>query len=241
MPSPIVIADDHPLFRSALRRLLEEGPDVEVLAEANDGQEALELCRRFGPELVVMDVIMTGMDGIAATHAIKAEPPRISVLVMTASESMEHLAEAIRAGAAGYILKTASPQQITEAIHKVLKGESPLNQEIAMRLLMHLTNGKRERLEEVRVEQASEALTPNKERRRPLGALKRELSTREEEVLKLVVQGQSNQQIATNLLISTSTVKSHMRHISEKLGVCDRVQAAVRAVELGLLDKRDGG
>jgi DNA-binding NarL/FixJ family response regulator len=147
---------------------------------------------------------------------------------------------ALRAGAAGYILKTASPQQITEAIRKVLKGESPLNQEIVMRLLMHLTSEKREGLEEERVEQACEALT-SKERRRPLGALKRELSSREEEVLKLLVQGQTNQQIARNLLISTSTVKSHMRHISEKLGVCDRVQAAVRAVELGLLVEREGG
>jgi DNA-binding NarL/FixJ family response regulator len=213
---------------------------LEVVAEANDGQEALELCCRLEPDLVLMDVFMPGMDGIAASHAIKAEFPRISVLVMTASESMDHLAEALRAGAAGYILKTASPQQITEAIRKVLKGESPLNQEIVMRLLMHLTSEKREGLEEERVEQACEALT-SKERRRPLGALKRELSSREEEVLKLLVQGQTNQQIARNLLISTSTVKSHMRHISEKLGVCDRVQAAVRAVELGLLVEREGG
>src|SRR5215204_5875951 len=105
MPSRIVVADDHPLLRSALRSLLGESPDVEVVAEANDGQEALELCKRLKPELVLMDVIMPTMDGIEATRAIKAELPQTIVLMMTASENLDHLAEALRAGAGGYILK----------------------------------------------------------------------------------------------------------------------------------------
>jgi DNA-binding NarL/FixJ family response regulator len=239
MPSRIVIADDHPLLRSALRHLLEESPeDMEVVAEANDGQEALELCRRFEPELVLMDVIMPRMDGIEATRAIKAELPGTIVLVMTASESMEHLAEALRAGAAGYILKSASPQQITEAIRQVLQGESPLDHEVAMRLLVHLTNEKRKGQEEEEKEESvggvSEALT-SKERQAPPGALQRELSPREVEVLRLMARGHTNQQIARELLVSTSTVKNHVQRVLAKLGASDRTQAAVMATEMGLL------
>jgi DNA-binding NarL/FixJ family response regulator len=235
MPSRIVIADDHPLLRSALRRLLEESPeDVEVVAEAADGQETLELCRRFEPELVLMDVIMPRMDGIAATRAIKAELPRTIVLVVTASESIDHLAEALRAGAAGYILKTASPQQITNAIRRVLEGESPLDQEVAIRLLVHLTNEKRERQEGEPGGPVSEVLSSQEWRTTP-AAPKGGLSPREVEVLRLMARGHTNQQIAEELLVSTSTVKNHVHQILSKLGVSDRTQAAIMAIELGLL------
>ena len=235
MPPPpsteIVIADDHPLFRTALRSLLEQSPiDVEVVAEAKDGQEALELARRFKPELVLMDVVMPGMDGLEATRAIKAELPQTIVLVMTASEDLEHLAGALRAGAAGYILKTASSDQITDAIRRVLDGESPLNQEVAMRLLVHLTNERRERQEPG--DPVPEALT---QERLTSAAPDRELSPREVEVLRLMAQGHTNQQIAKELLLSTSTVKSHVQRILSKLGASDRTQAAIMAIEIGLL------
>src|SRR5215207_11000677 len=122
-PARIVVADDHPLFRSALRTLLEGSEEVEVIAEATDGKETLELSRRLEPDLVLMDMIMPKMDGVAATRAIKSELPRTIVLVMTASEDSEHLLSALRAGAGGYVLKSADPEQITEAIHKVLEHE----------------------------------------------------------------------------------------------------------------------
>jgi DNA-binding NarL/FixJ family response regulator len=230
MPSRIVIADDHPLLRFALLRLLEESPDVEVVAEANDGKEALELCRHFKPELVLMDVIMPEMDGIAATRAIKAELPRTIVLMMTVSESLEHLAESLRAGAGGYILKSASPERITDAIRDALEGEFPLPQEVTSRLLLHLTNEKRAGQEPVGP--VPEAFS--QEVRGP-AALHRELSAREAEVLRLVAHGYTNPQIAKELFVSTSTVKHHVQQLLSKLGVSDRTQAAVTAIKMGLL------
>ncbi len=243
-PARIVIADDHPLFRSALRTLLEQSStDVEVVAEANDGQEALELSRRLKPDLVLMDMIMPGMDGMEATRAIKAELPQTIVLVMTASESFEHLAEALRAGAGGYILKTASTQQITEAIHKVLDGELALDQEVAMRLILHLTKDRRERQEEQEEEESTVGLVrqgpTTQERQMPTPPAddleSRALSPREVEVLRLMAQGHTNQEIAKELLLSTSTVKNHVQRILSKLGASDRTQAAIIAIEIGLL------
>ena len=229
-PARIVIADDHPLFRSALRALLEESGEVEVIAEATDGKETLELSRRLRPDLVLMDVIMPKMDGVAATRAIKAELPRTIVLVMTASEDSEHLLSALRVGAGGYILKSADPERITEAVHKALEGEFPLDQEVAKRLLLRLSQEKQE-------EGASpipEAPTAQ-ERETPPAAANRELSPREAEVLGLIAHGHTNEQIARELLLSTSTVKNHVGRILSKLGASDRTEAAIIAVEMGLI------
>ena len=147
-PARIIIADDHPLFRSALRTLLEVIEDVEVIAEATDGRETLGLCRRLRPDLVLMDVIMPEMDGVAATRAIKAELPQTVVLVMTASEDSEHLLSALRVGAGGYVLKSAEPERITEAVRKALEGEFPLDQGVSKRLLLRLSQEKQEWQEE---------------------------------------------------------------------------------------------
>jgi DNA-binding NarL/FixJ family response regulator len=234
IPSRIVIADDHPLFRSALRLLVEDSPDIEVVAEAADGHKALELCRRLKPDLVLMDVIMPRMDGVAATRAIKAELPQTIVLVTTASEDLDHLLSAFRAGAGGYILKSADPERITEAVHKVLEGEFPIDQEVVKRLLLHLSEEKQERPEEERVRPSPEALAAQG-RPMPPAAANRELSPREAEVLRLMAQGHTNQQIANELLLSTSTVKNHVQRILSKLGASDRTQAAIMAIEIGLL------
>ena len=239
-PSRIIIADDHPLFRSAIRQTLERQHNLEVVAEAANGCQALELSRRLRPELVLMDLRMPEMDGIAATQTIKREFPETRVLILTAVDESRGLSNALEAGAAGYILKDASPAQITDAVRRVLAGESALNDELAMRLLMRLldregTEGK----EEMRAADSSSCERPLAKGAEP--GIVRSLTQREVEVLRLVVQGQTNQQIARNVSISVSTVKRHIRHISAKLGVCDRVQAAVRAIELGLLDDQDGG
>jgi two-component system, NarL family, response regulator DegU len=240
-PSRIIIADDHPLFRSAIRQTLERQHDLEVVAEAANGCQALELSRRLRPELVLMDLRMPEMDGIAATQTIKREFPETRVLILTAVDESRGLSNALEAGAAGYILKDASPAQITDAVRRVLAGESALNDEVAMRLLMRLLEreGAEGEDEEVRAADSSTCERPLEKGTQP--GLVRSLTQREVEVLRLVVQGQTNQRIARNLSISVSTVKRHIRHISAKLGACDRVQAAVRAIELGLLDDQDGG
>ncbi len=215
--SRIVVADDDPVYRFALREILKLLSDLEMVGEAADGHEAIELCRRLQPDLVMMDLKMPGMSGIEATRKLKEHSPRTVVLVLTGLEDPDHLSEALKAGAAGYLLKGASASQVVEAIRKVLLGESSLNQEIATRLLMRLVE-----------EQPKDA--PPKEQMLP-GAL----SAREGEVLRLMAGGETNQQIARELFISVSTVKKHVHSIISKLGVSDRTQAAVRASEAGLL------
>jgi DNA-binding NarL/FixJ family response regulator len=237
--SRVIVADDHPLFRYALRSVLECSESFEVIAEAADGQQALELARTFKPDLVLMDIRMPNMGGLEATHAIKRELPQTVVLMITAHEETSHLAEAIKAGAAGYVLKGESPQQITAAIRAALDGESPLDPEVARRLILDLMDeqGNNER------PSSSDVVAPGSFPSPPLvgehhphekGALPSSLTAREVEVLRLLMRGLSNHQIARELLISTSTVKKHVRRIISKLGVSDRTQAAVRAVELGL-------
>src|SRR5215211_933054 len=239
-PSRIVIADDHPLFRSAIRQTLESHSDFEVVGEAANGREALELCRRSRPELVLMDLRMPQMDGIAATRAIKREFPDAPVLVLTAIDEFAGLSDSLEAGAAGYVLKDAPAARITDAVRRVLAGESPLDEKVAMGLLMSLMNRGTQEEEDRKGESVHSSTSETPIDYRKGTRTTETLTPREVEILKLVVQGQTNQQVARTLLISVSTVKRHLRHISAKLRVCDRVQAAVRAVELGLLDERKG-
>lgn len=227
-PARLLIADDHPLAREGLRAMLAGEPDLEVIGEATDGEEALELCCLLSPDLVLMDVQMPRMDGLEASRAIKSECPATSILVITTHESQDYLLEAIKSGAAGYILKEATKAQLVDAVRKVLSGESPLNSELAIRLLRRLTE-QLEREEELAAsafrrlpEECPESLS--------LGLL----TPREVEVLRLLAQGQTNREIARELSIALSTVKNHVQHIITKLEVSDRTQAAVRAVELGL-------
>jgi DNA-binding NarL/FixJ family response regulator len=221
----ILIADDHELVRDGFKRMLGYEAGLEVVGEASNGREAVELCRRLDPDLVLMDVRMPEMDGLEATRTIKAEQPSVSVLVITTYENPDYLLEAIKAGAAGYILKDAPNRQLTNAIRRVLEGESPLNQELAIQLIRRL---------------ASEAPHPElppsaaESDAAPAPPLPEDLTPREVEVLGLVARGKTNQEIAGSLFISRATAKLHVRRIIAKLGVSDRTQAVVRALELGL-------
>jgi DNA-binding NarL/FixJ family response regulator len=210
----LVIADDHELARAGLRSMIGGEPGLEIVGEATNGREALELCRRYAPDLALLDMRMPEMDGLAATRAIKQECPRTAVIIVTMHENPDYLFEALKAGAAGYLLKDASQREVVTAVRRVLRGESLLNQDLATQLLRRLAG-----------EASGSAVLRPPER----------LTPREHEVLRLLAQGQTNREIAKSLVVSVGTVKVHVEHIIAKLGVSDRTQAAVRAVELGLL------
>jgi len=232
-PARVLIADDHELVRDGFRRMLSYEEDLEVVGEARDGREAVELCRRLAPDLVLMDVRMPKMDGLEATRAIKAEQPAVGVLVVTTYDNPDYLLDAIKAGAAGYVLKDAPNRQLTNAIRRALDGESPLNQELASQLIRRLAGEAPQPAQE----------PPSTAEGRGAGAasLPNGLTLRELEVLGLVALGKTNQEIAEGLFISKATAKVHVRRVIAKLGVSDRTQAVVRALSLGLAPPPNSG
>src|SRR5215217_4157387 len=239
-PARVLIADDHALVREGLRTVLSSEDDIRVVAEANDGKEALSVCRELLPDLILMDVRMPVMDGLEATRRIKEEMPHVGVVMVTMHENPDYLFEAIKAGAAGYVLKDASGERLLGAVRRTLEGESPLDEELAMRLLVRLAREERDEDFTQGGADASVASAPassepatNHTGRQTETELEN-LTPREVEVLKLLSKGQTNPQIARNLLFSVSTVKAHVRSILNKLGVSDRTQAAVRAIEFRL-------
>jgi DNA-binding NarL/FixJ family response regulator len=220
MPSRIIVADAQHLFRVALANLLKEHSGWEVVAEAADGREALEYCRRLRPDLVIMDVRMPEVDGLVVTRAIKREFPSTVVLMLCGYGDADLLEEALEAGASGFILKTSTPQQITDAVRQALERATPLDQGLATGLLLRLISGARKG-------STSGSGSP--------GPSSVTLTQREVEVLRLIAQGRTNRQIAGSLFVSVSTTKKHVQRIFSKLEVSDRTQAAVKANVLGLL------
>jgi DNA-binding NarL/FixJ family response regulator len=228
-PARLLIAEDHALVREGLRAMLAGAEDLEVIGEAENGRGAVEMCRSLSPDLVLMDVRMPEMDGLEATRRIKEAQPRVGVLMVTTHQDPDYLLEAVRSGAAGYVLKEATKSRLLSAVRRVLSGENALDQELAMRLIARVSE------------------EPGRGRERPLGrtgtgatekvpeALVGVLSARETEALRLIASGKTNRQIAKELMVSLSTVKTHVQRIIRKLGVSDRTQASVKAIELGLL------
>ena len=211
----IVVADDHPIVRSGIVALLQDAPDVEVVGEASSGAEAVETTLRLKPDLVLMDLRMplpsisgsgAELDGVAATAKILTEEPGIRVIVLTTYESDEAILSAIEAGATGYLLKAAPQEEILAGIRSVARGEVALAPSIAAMLVRRVA--------------------------KPVTAT---LSVRETQVLALVARGNSNLSIARALFLSEATVKTHLLHVFEKLGVSDRTRAVTLAMELGLL------
>jgi DNA-binding NarL/FixJ family response regulator len=225
-PARIAIVDDHDLAREGLQDMLADEPDIKVVGEAANGREALAICSRVRPDLVLMDVRMPEMDGLEATRAIKQEYPKISVLILTMHENPDYLLEALKVGAAGYVLKDAPQHEITTAVRQVLAGESPLSPELAARLLRRLA------IEEGERGGRSRGIREQRE----MPTYTEPLTPREQEVMGLMKLGYTNRKIAQQLVISPGTAKNHVEHIIQKLGVSDRTQAVVKALELGILD-----
>ncbi len=210
----ILLVDDQAMFREGLRTLLATQPDFEVVGEAANGEEALRLCSSERPEIVLMDLRMPILDGVAATRRIRAAHPDTRVIVLTTFDDDEDIFEGLRAGAVGYLLKDAGSPKLFEAVRATARGESFLQPSVAARVVAEFA-----RL----AGQASRAAAPVEP-----------LSDRELDVLRLVAQGASNKEIAGALFIAEGTVKNHLTNIFSKLDVRDRTQAALRARELGL-------
>ncbi|WP_430644876.1 response regulator [Agromyces sp. GXS1127] len=213
----VLVADDHALVRSGIVGLL-EAADLEVVGEAGDGLEALEAARRLRPDVVLMDIRMPGLDGIEATARLAAGPDGPRVLVLTTFDLDEYVYRALRAGAAGFLLKDAPPERLVDAVRTVARGEALLAPALTRRLIeRYLATPQPGAAEET-----AHDLTP-----------------REREVWLLIARGMSNQEVGERLFLSEATVKAHVTRLLAKLGVRDRVQAVVAAYESGLV--RPGG
>lgn len=214
----VVLVDDHHLVIEGLRAVLATDDRLEVIGEARSGNAAVELVPRLRPDIVLMDIRMGDMDGIAATRLVKQAAPQSSVIMLTMYENPDYLFEAVKAGASGYVLKDVAGADLLDAIHTVAEGGSLLNQEVVGRFLRRLAAEVDERSQRVPAPTPTERLTP-----------------RELDVLRLIAAGMSNKEIAVRLSVTVATVKTHLEHILQKLQVSDRTQAAVYAVTHGLL------
>ncbi|MFQ5796545.1 MAG: response regulator [Candidatus Bipolaricaulia bacterium] len=214
----VLIADDHPMVREGLRSMLrEEG--IRVVDEAKNGREAVRKAKALSPQILLLDIRMPDMDGLAALRAIKEEQPAVSVIMITIYENPGYLLKAVAAGAAGYLLKGISRDELVEVIHRIADGESLIDRKLLREVIENLIQerGKTTAIDEEALERI-EALT-----------------IREREVLRLIVEGLSTREIAEVLDVGEGTVKTHVHHIITKLHVSDRTQAAVWAVQNGLV------
>ncbi|AKF09537.1 response regulator [Sandaracinus amylolyticus] len=208
----VLVVDDQSLFREGLRAVLSVDPELEVVGEASNGEEALRACERLRPDVVLMDMKMPVLDGVAATRRLQVQQPRCKVVVLTTFDDDEVIFEGLRAGAVGYLLKDASTAQLGEAIRAASRGESFLEPSVASKVIAELS-----RL-----------------RARPAAASTL-VTARELDVLRYLGRGASNKEIAAALFVTEGTVKNHVTSIFEKLGVTSRTEAAMRAKELGLI------
>jgi NarL family two-component system response regulator LiaR len=205
-PIRVLIADDHPVVRGGLKTFLATVDCIDVVGEAEDGAQAIELATSLSPDIVLMDLAMPNVDGIEATAAIAS---RTKVIALTSFATDDKVFPAIRAGAVGYLLKESGPDDLADAIRKVARGESILAPQVAEKLMREVAAG-----------------TPT--------AHRTDLTTRERDVIRLIARGMSNRQIARDLGVAEKTVKAHVSNILGKLGLTDRTQAALYAVEHGL-------
>ena len=215
----VIIADDHALFRRGLEMVLEKEPDIEVVGEAHDGEQAVERAQALMPDVMLMDVRMPRGSGIEATAKIKELMPHVKILMLTHSDEEADLYESIKAGASGYLLKEVSTEEVADAVRSVWQGHSRISPAMASKLLNEF-----------------QTLTKKADERQPLAPPR--LTERELQVLRLVAKGLGNRDIAGQLYISENTVKNHIRNILEKLQLHSRMEAVIYAVREKLLDIR---
>ncbi|MHC0036854.1 response regulator [Pseudoneobacillus sp. C159] len=213
MTIKILIADDHHVVRRGLVFFLKTQKDLEVIGEAKNGQEAVELTKTLNPDIVLMDLDMPVMDGIEATKQIKTAQPEMKIMILTSFSDQDHVIPAIEAGASGYQLKDIEPDELVRSIKRILAGENQLHPKATTHLLSHLAN-----------------------KNRDVKSLTDDLTKRELEVLLEIAKGKSNKEIASSLFITEKTVKTHVSNVLAKLELQDRTQAALFAVKNGLLE-----
>ena len=211
----VLIVDDHAIVRKGIRALLATETDIRVVGEAEDGRQAIAEARRLQPDVILMDLVMPVMNGVDTIRWLSVEMPKVRILVLTSFTGMDKIFPAIKAGALGYLLKASGPEELVEAIRQVYSGNASLHPAIARKLL--------EELSETSPQQPAED----------------PLTEREKQVLRLVAQGQANQQIADQLAISEATVRTHVSHILAKLELSSRTQAALYALRRGLASLED--
>jgi two-component system, NarL family, nitrate/nitrite response regulator NarL len=214
-PIRILLVDDHALFRSGVAGLLRDPADFEVVGEAQDGEEALAKAQELMPDIILMDLYMPGMGGLEATRRITEALPYAKIVMLTVSEEDEHLFEAIKAGAHGYLLKKIQPESLIQTVRGAFRGEAPISRATATKILEEFG----------RLARSGPGREP----------LHEKLSPREREVLERLVKGATNKEIASSLTISENTVKNHLKNILEKLHLENRVQAATYALREGLI------
>ncbi|MCA9900577.1 MAG: response regulator transcription factor [Ardenticatenaceae bacterium] len=208
----VLLVDDHKVVRQGVRAFLQAQADIEVVAEADSGETAVTLAAEHAPDVVLMDFVMPGMDGVAATRLVKAQSPRTQIIMLTSYHQDEHIFPAIRAGALSYLLKDIEPTALAEAVRQAAQGEAVLHPRVAARVVQELHGSRQESVN-----------------------VFTELSDRELEVLRLIADGANNGSIAAQLIISEKTVKSHVSNILSKLHLADRTQAAVLAWREGIV------
>jgi len=211
-PITIMIVDDHEMVRGGAKGYLESQPDIIVVAEAESGEDAVRLAQEHVPDVVLMDLVMPGMDGVEATRKVKDISPRTQIIILTSYHQDEHIFPAIQAGAISYLLKDVKAKELVEAIQRAAKGEATLHPRVAARVIKQFG-----------------------EKKAPKANLFTELTEREFEVLTLIARGYNNQKISEELVIAIGTVKGHVSNILSKLHLADRTQAAVYAWQEGIV------
>jgi DNA-binding NarL/FixJ family response regulator len=213
----ILLVDDHVLFRKGVAALLASRQDMQVVGEASDGLVAIAAARDTLPDIILMDINMPECDGLEATRRIKGEMPHVKIVMLTVSDEDQHLFEAIKCGAQGYLLKNLEPYQLYDMLESISRGEAPLSGAIAAKILEEFNRHDQGAAQKAEVRD--------------------ELTSREIDILQLVAEGKTNKEIASDLIISENTVKIHLRNILEKLHLQNRIQVAVYAVRKGLVDE----
>ncbi|MED3866407.1 response regulator [Priestia megaterium] len=211
MKIKILIADDHHIVRKGLVFFLQTQPDLEIVGEASNGEEAVKLATSLEPHIVLMDLSMPVLDGIEATKELKKQAPHIQVMILTSFSDQDHVIPALEAGASGYQLKESDPDELVAAIRKLMNGENQLHPKVTTHLLTRLTKSSEKKVNFIDY-----------------------LTKREKDVLKEIAKGKSNKEIGASLHITEKTVKTHVSNILSKLGVQDRTQAALYAVQHGI-------